>query len=181
MLAAIQKNMSGRAVLIAGLAAGTAFLVTNLVLLPIFANVDATLSLRYIAALVLGEGVLTQTENTTLIAVAGVIVHYLLSLVFTLVVAVVVHRWGLLVGIIGGAVMGLALYGINLYTMTTFFTWFFALNSTVLLLSHILFGAVAGGVYELFDHYDEPLGGEPVSERPVTDQSTYNQPMNKRV
>jgi hypothetical protein len=41
--------------------------------------------------------------------------------------------------------------------MTLFFEWFFAINSVVLLLSHVLFGAVAGGVYELFDHYDLPL------------------------
>jgi hypothetical protein len=74
-----------------------------------------------------------------------------------LVIAIVVHRWGLIVGIVGGAILGLAIYGINLYAMTTFFTWFFALNNRVLLLSHILFGAVAGGVYELFDHYDLPL------------------------
>jgi hypothetical protein len=153
----MQKNMSWRAVLIAGLAAGTAFLVTNVVLLPLFVNVDPGLSLRYIASLVMGPGVLTQTDNPTLIAIVGTVIHYALSLLFALIVAIVVHRWGLLVGIVGGAVLGLALYGINLYTMTVFFTWFFALNNTVLLISHILFGAVAGGVYELFDHYDEGI------------------------
>lgn len=160
MLNAIQKNMSWRAVLIAGLAAGTAFLVVNILLMSLLFNVDPGLSLRYIASLVMGQGVLTQTDNTTVIAVVGVVIHYILSLIFATVVAVVVHRWGLLVGIIGGAILGLALYGINLYTLTVFFTWFFALNNTALLLSHVLFGAVAGGVYELFDHYDEPIEGK---------------------
>lgn len=159
MLHTLQKTMSWQAVLIAGLAAGTAHLITNLVLMPLVLNVDPALTLRYVASLVLGPGVLTQTDNAVLIGIVGLIVHYALSIVFTLVVAIVVHRWGLLVGIIGGAILGLALYGINLYTMTVFFTWFFALHSTVLMLSHIFFGAVAGGVYELFDHYDEPIEG----------------------
>jgi hypothetical protein len=69
-------------------------------------------------------------------------------------IAVVIHRWGLLVGIIGGGIMGIAIYLLNLYFFTVLFEWFFAINSSVLLLSHILFGATAGGVYELFDQYD---------------------------
>ncbi|MFN8449032.1 MAG: hypothetical protein U0521_10670 [Anaerolineae bacterium] len=45
--------------------------------------------------------------------VVGVIVHYVLSFVFTLIITIVIHRWGLVVGIVGGALLGLALYGIN--------------------------------------------------------------------
>jgi uncharacterized membrane protein YagU involved in acid resistance len=145
MLHAIQKNMTWRAVLIAGLVAGTVFLLTNVFLMPLVVEVDPILSLRYFASLPLGRGVLTQTDNTTMIAVIGVLIHYVFSLLFALVIAIVVHRWGMIVGIVGGAILGLAIYGINLYAMTVFFTWFFALNNTVLLLSHVLFGAVAGG------------------------------------
>jgi uncharacterized membrane protein YagU involved in acid resistance len=159
MLQSIQKNMTWSAVLIAGLAAGTVHLAVNFLLMPLLINVDPALILRYIASLVLGPAVLTQTDNGVMIAVVGVIVHYVLSIIFAFVVAVVVHRWGLFVGIVGGAILGLALYAINLYTMTVFFKWFFAIHSTVLLLSHVFFGAVAGGVYELFDHYDEPIEG----------------------
>lgn len=157
MLHAIQKNLTWRAVLIAGLVAGTVFLLTNVFLMPLVVEVEPMLSLRYFASLLLGRGVLTQTVNTTMIAVIGVLILYVFSLFFALVIAIVVHRWGMIVGIVGGAILGLAIYGINLYTMTVFFTWFFALNNTVLLLSHVLFGAVAGGVYELFDHYDLPF------------------------
>lgn len=157
MLQAIQKHMTWRAVLVAGLVAGTVFLLTNIFLMPVVVGVDPMLSLRYFASLPLGQGVLTQTDNTTMIAVTGVLIHYVFSLLFALVIAIVVHRWGLIVGIVGGAILGLAIYAINLYTMTVFFPWFFAFNNPVLLLSHVLFGAVAGGVYELFDHYDLPV------------------------
>lgn len=158
MLESIQKNMTWRAIPIAGFAAGTVFLLTNLMLTPLVLKVDPMLILRYFGSLVLGSDVVTEVSVNA--AVMGVIVNYVLAMIFTLVIAVVVHRWGLGVGIIGGAILGLAIYGINMYTFTTFFEWFFAIHSTVFLISHILFGAVAGGVYELLDHYDIPFGQE---------------------
>ena len=157
----ILRHVTWRAVLISGLVAGTLFLLTDVVLAPAILNVNAALTLRYFAALVLGSNVLTQTGTSILIT--GIIVHYVLSLVFALVIALVVHRWGLVVGIIGGAILGVAFYGINLYTVTLLFPWFFAINSTVILLCHAIFGAVAGGVYEMFDHYDLPITTTPRS------------------
>jgi hypothetical protein len=149
------RHVTWRAVLVSGLVAGTLFLLTDLVFAPLVTQTSATVTLRYFAALVLGSKVLTQS-GTGILAI-GVVVHYVLSLVFALVISLVVHRWGMLVGIVGGAIMGVAIYGINLYTLTVFFPWFFAINSTVILLCHAIFGAVAGGVYEMFDHYDLPL------------------------
>ena len=157
----ILRHVTWRAVLISGLVAGTLFLLTDVVLAPAILNVNASLTLRYFAALVLGSKVLTQTGSSILIT--GIIVHYVLSLLFALVISVVVHRWGLVVGIIGGAILGVAIYGINLYTVTLLFPWFFAINSTVILLCHAIFGAVAGGVYEMFDHYDLPITTTPRS------------------
>lgn len=149
------RHVTWRAVLVSGLVAGTLFLLTDLVFAPLVTQTSATVTLRYFAALVLGNKVLTQTGTSILIV--GVVVHYVLSLVFALVISLVVHRWGMVVGIVGGAIMGVAIYGINLYTVTVLFPWFFAINSTVILLCHAIFGAVAGGVYEMFDHYDVPL------------------------
>jgi len=151
----ILRHVTWRAVLISGLVAGTLFLITDLIFAPLVTNVSGALTLRYFAALVLGSKVLTQTG--TGILVTGIVVHYVLSLVFALVIALVVHRWGMVVGIVGGAIMGVAIYGINLYTVTVLFPWFFAINSPVILLCHAIFGAVAGGVYEMFDHYDLPV------------------------
>jgi hypothetical protein len=149
------RNITWRAILIAGIAAGTAHLLINVVFTPLVLNVDAMLVLRYFASLLLGDDILMNSNPV--LALAGIIVHYLIALLLTGVIAFVVHRWGLLVGVVGGAVLGLAFYGINLYTMTLFFPWFFAINSSVLLVSHVVFGVVAGGVYELFDRYDQPL------------------------
>jgi len=151
--------MTWRALPLAAAAAGTAFLITQLVLMGLLLQIGPALSLRYMASVVMGSGAVTDLSTGVLIA--GVLVHYALSLAFTTLLAVILHRGGLLIGVLGGAVLGLALYGINLYFMTRYLPWFFALNSPALLIAHVVFGAVAGGVYELFDHYDgdAPQGG----------------------
>ncbi|MBC8171530.1 MAG: hypothetical protein H7X77_07645, partial [Anaerolineae bacterium] len=118
MIQSIQRNVTWRAIPIAGLVAGTVFLLVNVLLMPVVYQINGLLVVRYIASLVMGSSVLDSTDTGTL--VVGLIVHYALSMLFTLVIAIVIHRWGLVVGIIGGALLGLAIYSINLYTMTTF-------------------------------------------------------------
>ncbi|MDZ4670111.1 MAG: hypothetical protein SH821_04510 [Phototrophicales bacterium] len=152
MIQSIQKNMTWRAVLLGGIISGIVFFALNSFFAP---DITPNLLLRYIASLVMGSDVLV--DNNSMALIVGVIVHFALSLLFSLIVAIVVHRWGLLVGIVGGGILGLAIYGINLYTLTTIFPWFFAINTPLLLISHIVFGMVAGGIYELFDHFDLPL------------------------
>jgi len=157
MLDAIQRNVMWRAIPFAGLIAGTVFLLINMILSPLLLQIDATIILRYFASLSMGTSALVGNDSSFLLV--GLLTHYALSILFTLVIAIVVHRWGLGVGIIGGAILGLSIYGINLYAGTIIFEWFFAINNPLLLVSHILFGAVAGGVYEMLDTYDESLMG----------------------
>jgi hypothetical protein len=161
MLEAIQKNVSWRVIPVAGIAGGVAYLVVAFLLMPVTLDINPTLLLQYIAALVLGADALL--ENQVSVWAVGLVVHMVLSVGFALVIAIVVHRWGLVVGIIGGAILGVAIYLINLYTLTLVFEWFFAINNSVLLLAHVAFGAVTGGVYEVFDHYDEGLGTDHAS------------------
>jgi len=154
MLDSIKNNLAWRAVPFAGLVGGTAFLLTILGLSSLWLGVNGSVLVTYFASLLMGQDVLIDQGIGVL--VVGVIVHYVLSLVFALIIAIVVHRWGLMVGILGGAILGLSLYGINLYTMTVWFPWFYAINSSLLLVGHVIYGAVTGGVYELLDHYDPP-------------------------
>ena len=143
----------------AGLIAGTLFLVTMLLL---SANVlgSSDIVYRMIAAIMRGEEVLSPS-----VAVDGgligsaLVVHYALSLAFGLVVAVAIHRWGLIVGLLGGAALGLAVYTINFFSMSYFFPWFFPLRNWIWLLGHVLFGAAAGLTYELLEFDEEEEGG----------------------
>lgn len=158
MLDAIQRNVMWRAIPFAGLVAGTVFLLLNMILSPLLLQIDATIILRYFASIPLGTSALVTDDSSFLIV--ALLTHYALSIGFTLIIAIVVHRWGLGVGIVGGAILGLSFYGINFYVGTLIFEWFFAINSPLLVISHIVFGAVAGGVYEMLDTHDEPLMGD---------------------
>jgi hypothetical protein len=74
-----------------------------------------------------------------------------LSIAFTLLIAYIIHRGGLITGILGGALIGLGLYTINFRTLTYVFPWFFAMESTSVLVNHLIFGALAGGIYEALE------------------------------
>jgi len=151
----MQTRIAWKAIPVAAFVGGIVMLLVNLLLTPIAYEVNGSVFLRYCAGLIAGKDAVTDTSTGVL--ALGLLVHAVCSLLFATIISIVVHRWGITVGILGGAILGAALYGINLYSMTVFFEWFFAIHSTVFLLSHILFGAVVGGVYESLDRYDLPL------------------------
>lgn len=157
---ALKRQMEWRAVPVAGLVAGTVYLLWVAVFAPTL-GLTLSIFLQYNASLLLGSGAVTEPDTGTWLV--GLIVFFALSLLFALLIAVVIHRWGLWVGILGGALLGLCLYAINYYSITLLFPWMFALNTPLLIVGHLVFGAVAGGVYETLDHYDRPVLAE---ERP---------------
>lgn len=136
----------------AGVIGGTVFLVVNLLLSPILVGGNAWVQIRLVASILMGPEILAPPATFDAGAlVAALVCHYALSVVFALVVAYVLHRWGLIVGIVGGALLGLFLYAINFYTVTYFFPQFFAMRGGAMLLSHLFFGAVVGGLYEALE------------------------------
>ena len=103
------------------------------------------------------------------IITTGLIVHFLMSLLFTSILAIITHRWGLITGIILGGLFGLGLYFINIYTMTIVFPWFIALKHNGFAWAHVIFGMCAGGVYELLEI--ERFEGSSVSSHPSSAKS----------
>ena len=133
----------------AGLISGVLFLIIAAVLGSLFLG-SASLILRLMAAIVLGSSAVLDPP-TVVTYLVGLLVHLPLAIGFTAIVAFVIHRWGLLVGIVGGAVLGLALYLINFYALSALFPWFSGFRNWVMLVSHVAFGALAGGIYELLE------------------------------
>lgn len=110
------------------------------------------LYVRLAASIVMGESALPPPAGFELnVFLVGLVVHMLLSIFYGCFIAVVIFRWGLLVGFLGGAVLGLAIYVINFFAVSYFFPWFYPLHSWIFLLSTVLFGALAGGIYELLE------------------------------
>jgi len=155
MLNSLRRHVDLRAYVIAALTAGTIFVIFWLILAPLALRTDGTLYLRYAASMVLGETALL--DGSLGVLALGLVIHFVLCFAFTALVVFLVYRWGLVVGIIGGGLIGLCLYFINFYAATLLFPWFFAWNSNVLLAAHVLFGAAAGGLYEALDRFDLPF------------------------
>jgi len=148
----VRHLMDWKAAVIAGLIAGVIFLLALLVTYPLATGGTPWTIFRFIGAMVLGQAVLPPpTTFDGGVVVTAVLIHFTLSILYTLVLAFIVHRWGILMSILGGALFGLALYLINFFTFTMFFAWFYPARAWPFSLVHILFGAVAGGIYELLE------------------------------
>jgi len=147
----LKQVVDWRAALIAGLASGAVFLLLSTWFA--YSNIgSASLMARVLASVLLGEDVLSPSAGDMLrIWTAALVVHTPFSLGFACLIAYVLHRWGLIVGIAGGALFGLALYGINFYALTSFMPQFTIIKSSALAFTHVIFGAFSGGVYELLE------------------------------
>lgn len=141
-----------RAALWAGLISGAIFLVVSMVLSAIVLGTPWVVP-QIIASLVMGPEVLPppNTFNAGVFAVA-LVVHAVMSVIFGSLVAIVIHRWGMLVGFVGGALLGLALYGVTFYAVSELvLPWVFIMRSWIMLVSHVVFGAAAGTIYEALE------------------------------
>jgi hypothetical protein len=148
----MRKLVDWSAAVRAALVAGTVFLLVDLFVVPALMGGSFWISVRLVGSIVLGGQVLAPPATAHVGALlACILVHYALALAMTGVIAYVVHRGGLIGGILGGAALGVAFYFINYYTFSYFFPQFFPMKHWSVLASHALFGAVAGGVYELLE------------------------------
>ena len=148
----LEQVVDWRAALLAGVVAGIVFLILQMVGRAYQTGGSVWLAPRYIAAIALGEGVLPPPTNFDLgIFVVALIVNLVLSVLFALLLAAIIHEWDFWFGVIVGGLFGLAIYAINYYTFSRFFPWFFPIRSWVDILSHIVFGALAGGIYEALE------------------------------
>ena len=138
-----------KAVFWAGLASGTVFLLLNLFVVPPLMEGKLWISVRLVASIFMGQEILAPPATLDGGAlIACIVTHYLLAFLMTAVIALVVHLGGLATGILGGAILGFAFYFIDYYSFTYFFPQFFAIKHWSVIASHVVFGAVAGGLYE---------------------------------
>lgn len=146
----MRQVMDWEAAVKAGLIAGLVALF--IVVIPAAADGYPWIIFHWIAALVLGPDVLAESHNLSPLLIGlGLLIHFILSVIYTLILAFIIHRWGFWVGVLSGALFGLALFMINYYTFTLFFPWFLVMRSWIVLVAHLIFGVVAGGTYEAME------------------------------
>ena len=147
-----KQLMDWKAAIYSGVISGLVMLLIVMFAVPSIMGWNTWTIVRYIASIFMGQSILPPPADYNLTAlIIAVITHIILSIGAAILLAFIIHRWGLLVGIFGGALFGLCLYGINFYSVSYFFPWFYLIHGWPMMLSHVIFGAVAGGVYEALE------------------------------
>lgn len=101
------------------------------------------------SAIFLGQSILMPPVGFAAVPVLlGLLIHFFFAIIFGVLIAFVVHRGGMPVGIIGGGLLGLTLYAVDYYLLSDLLPWFYNIRGWEMTLGHIIYGAVAGGIYE---------------------------------
>jgi uncharacterized membrane protein YagU involved in acid resistance len=144
-----QDKTDWRATVWAGLIAGVAFLMAEMLMVMFFMEESPWAPPRMIAAMVLGQDVLPPPADFNLgIVMTAMMIHFMFSIVYGLILGWIVHRLSSANALLIGGIFGLAIYYINFYLIApAAFPWFTQAQNWVSLVSHLIFGLVLGGAY----------------------------------
>ena len=133
-----------------GVVAGIVFAMFEMVMSAILGN-GFFMPLRMIGAIVLGKDALMSSYSLAGAAVAGLVVHMMLSAMYGLVFGVVIGlvsnlRSSRTMLMLTATLFGFALWIVNFYMVTTVaFNWFTNANQTVQFFAHtFFFGSMIG-------------------------------------
>ncbi|AVR45142.1 hypothetical protein C7S20_07580 [Christiangramia fulva] len=133
-----------RSAIVAGLIAGFLMLALEYILVPIFLEKPVWVPLRMMASIVLGKSVVPPPATFDFnIILSGIIIHIILSLIYSLFIAYITRKLSLVSAMLVGGFLGLALYFINFYGFSNIFIWFEKARNWVQILIHIVFGMAA--------------------------------------
>ncbi len=132
---------------IAGLIAGAVFMMLEMIMVPMFMGGSPWGPPRMIAAILLGKSVLPMPPQPVTfdfgVMMAAMFLHFMLSIIFAIIIGWLCKNLRVGTSVLVGAVIGLILYFINFYGLTSVFPWFAMARTWVSIFSHVMFGMVA--------------------------------------
>ena len=140
--------VSMKSIVWAGLGAGMVFMLLEMILVPVFMGGSPWGPPRMIAAILMGREVLPPPGSFDIgIVSVAMIIHFMMSLAYAWVFAVMAKGWTMGKTVLLGAAFGLLLYVVNFYGFTALFPWFADARNWISILAHIVFGVVLGWLY----------------------------------
>lgn len=136
----------------AGIIGGAVFMMAEMLMVWIFMGQSPWGPPRMIAAMLLGKDVLPPPADFAMVPVmVAMMIHFMLSVVYGLVLGPIVRRMGMGAALMAGTVFGLvAVYAVNFYVIAPMlFPWFVEARNWVSLVAHALFGMAVAGAYVL--------------------------------
>ena len=135
----------------AGFAAGAVLMVLELFWSALVSGNSPWAVSHMIAAIVIGPTTLQSADFAFEVIAIALVAHYVLGVIFGLVLAVLIAAFRLdssaAMVAVAGAVFGLALYLLNFYGMSHFFAWLVDWRSLQALVTHLIFGMTAALFY----------------------------------
>lgn len=136
---------------VSGFAAGAVVMVLELLWSTLIMDASPWTTSRMIAAIVLGPDTMQATGFSVGVVALALATHYVLGIVFGLVLASIIapFHFDSSIGMVllTGAVFGLAIYLFNFFGMVRFFSWFAEMRGLATLVTHLIFGMSAAILY----------------------------------
>lgn len=143
-----RQTIHWKSAILSGIIAGAVFMMLEMLLVPVFLGGSPWGPPRMIAAIGMGQGVLTPPDTFALVPMlVAMAIHFMLSMVLAVLLALIVSRMGMGMAVLVGAAFGLVVYLVNFYALTAFFPWFAMARNWVSIFAHVMFGAVAAWSY----------------------------------
>lgn len=133
---------------LAGLIGGAVFMMAEMLLVMLIGQ-SPWGPPRMMAAMVMGRDVLPPPADFSGSAVLmAMMIHFPLSALFGLLIGAIVKSMTMAKAVAIGAVIGVAMYVVNFYIVTSFaFEWFANARNWVTFITHVMFGAVIAWAY----------------------------------
>ena len=133
----------------AGFVGGAALLLMEMLLRPLVMGGTPMDFVRMVAAMAMGESVLPEPGRlTTLVFVGAMAFHLPLSLLYSRILAGIIHRWHPGAAVAFGVLFGAALYAVNFHLLIGLFPWFVHIRDWVTVMAHLVYGGLVALVYK---------------------------------
>ena len=133
---------------VAGLIAGALFITVEMFLMEAFGRGNIWDPLRLSASITLGDrAVATSTPFTFDIFFVGMLMHFVLSVWYAVVLGMLIRKLKPVTAMLVGAGFGLLMYLFHFYALTAFYPWVANWRNWIVVVTHLLFGMSAAWVY----------------------------------
>lgn len=136
---------------VSGFAAGAVLMVLELLWSSIVTGVNPWITSHKIAAIVMGPDALQSSSFSVGVVALALATHYALGVVFGVALCAIIAPFhfdsSVGMGLLVGAVFGLAIYLLNFYGMVRWFPWFADLRGWTTFAAHLIFGMTAALMY----------------------------------
>lgn len=131
-----------------GLIAGALFLMVEMLLLELFKQADIWTPVRLSASITLGNrAVAIAAPLTTDIVFVGLLMHFILSIWYAVVLGLLIRKLKPGMATLAGAVFGVLLYVFHFYGLVAIYPWVANARGWIVVVAHLVFGMSAGWIY----------------------------------